>query len=231
EAMRRSQGFVDEKLYDDPEAEAKIWEVRESGLGATAFVPGEPDTYEGWEDSAVPPENLAQYLRDLRQLFNTYGYACALYGHFGQGCVHTRIDWDPHTARGIATWRAFLDEAADLVLEHGGSLSGEHGDGQSRAELLSKMYGRELVDAFREFKAIWDPNGRMNPGKIVDPYPITSNLRLGAHFQQPQLETYFQYPDDHFSFAYAMQRCVGVGMCRKHDGGTMCPSYMATREE
>jgi FAD/FMN-containing dehydrogenase/Fe-S oxidoreductase len=229
--MRKATGYVDEKLYDDPAAEAKIWEVRESGLGATAFVPGEPDTYEGWEDSAVPPENLAGYLRDLRQLFNKYDYACALYGHFGQGCVHTRIDWDPHTAEGIEKFRRFLDEASDLVLRNGGSLSGEHGDGQSRAELLPKMYGEEIVQAFREFKSIWDPAWKMNPGKVVDPYRITENLRLGVDYGPPSVKTHFSYPQDGGSFAHATLRCVGVGKCRRLSGGTMCPSFMATREE
>ncbi|HMC36967.1 MAG TPA: FAD-linked oxidase C-terminal domain-containing protein, partial [Actinomycetota bacterium] len=231
EAMGRSPGFVDEKLYDDPEAEKKIWEVRESGLGATAYVPGEPDTYEGWEDSAVPPENLANYLRDLRSLFNTNGYACALYGHFGQGCVHTRIDWDPHTPEGIRKFRSFLDEASDLVLGYGGSLSGEHGDGQSKAELLPKMYGEEIVQAFREFKSIWDPDWKMNPGKVVRPYPITENLRLGPDYSPAPVETHFSYPDDGGSFAHATVRCVGIGKCRHMAGGTMCPSFMVTREE
>ena len=230
--VRKADGYRDDRLYDDEEAEEKIWEVRESGLGATAYVPGQSDTYEGWEDSAVPPENLPGYLKDLRELFESYGYEnCALYGHFGQGCVHTRIPWDPHTAEGVATWRSFVDEASDLVLKHGGSFSGEHGDGQSRGELLEKMYGRELVDAFRAFKTIWDPDWKMNPGKVVDPYPIVSNLRLGPDYAPPQVETHFAYPEDHGSFAHAAARCVGVGLCRREGGGTMCPSYMVTREE
>ena len=224
-------GLVESKLFDDPQAEARIWEVRESGLGATAFVPGMPDTYEGWEDSAVPPEHLGDYLRGLRRLFQRYGLACSLYGHFGQGCVHTRIDFDLHSAGGIRAFRSFLDEASDLVLSHGGSLSGEHGDGQSRAELLPKMYGPELVHAFREFKAIWDPEGRMNPGKIVDPYPITANLRLGTEYRPPAVRTHFGYPQDSGSFAHATVRCVGIGKCRRTSGGVMCPSFMVTRDE
>jgi FAD/FMN-containing dehydrogenase/Fe-S oxidoreductase len=229
--MRKAPGYKGEKLYDNKESESKIWEVRESGLGATAFVPGDPDTYEGWEDSAVPPENLAAYLRDLRGLFDKYGYACALYGHFGQGCVHTRIDWDPHTAQGVRKWRSFVDEASDLVLSYGGSLSGEHGDGQSRGELLEKMYGKELVQAFREFKSIWDPDWKMNPGKVVDAYPITSNLRLGPHYSPSEVHTHFSYPKDGHSFAHATARCVGVGKCRRLESGTMCPSFMVTHEE
>ncbi len=229
--LRKADGYCAEKLYDDPEAEAKIWEVRESGLGATAYVPDSADTYEGWEDSAVPPEQLPEYLRDLRGLFNRYGYACSLYGHFGQGCVHTRIDWDPHTAEGVRKWRNFLDEASDLVLSHGGSLSGEHGDGQSRAELLEKMYGPEMVELFRRFKAVWDPDNKMNPGKVVDPYPITSNLRLGPRYAPIEVKTHFAYPKDGGTFAHAASRCVGVGKCRRLGGGTMCPSFMVTQEE
>ncbi len=229
--MRKAPGYAGDRLYDDPDAEAKIWEVRESGLAATAFVPGEPDTYEGWEDSAVPPEHLAGYLRELRALFDTYDYACALYGHFGQGCVHTRIDWDPHTPEGIGKFRSFLDEATGLVLSYGGSLSGEHGDGQSRAEFLPKMYGPEIVGAFEEFKAIWDPTGAMNPGKVVEPHRMDQDLKVGPAYRPKPVTVHFAYPEDHGSFAHATTRCVGVGKCRRMDGGVMCPSFMATREE
>ncbi|MDQ4142820.1 MAG: FAD-binding protein [Actinomycetota bacterium] len=219
------------KLYDDRDAERRIWEVREAGLGATALVPGKPPTYEGWEDSAVPPERLGDYLRDFRSLLDKHGYEGALYGHFGQGCVHTRIDFDFTTAEGIGKFRRFIEAAADLVASYGGSLSGEHGDGQSRAELLPKMFGDELVGAFREFKSIWDPQGRMNPRKVVDPYRIDENLRLGTTWRPPQLRTHFQFPDDGGDFAQAALRCVGVGKCRRTEGGTMCPSFMVTREE
>jgi FAD/FMN-containing dehydrogenase/Fe-S oxidoreductase len=219
------------KLYDDPAAEEHLWQVREAGLGATAYIPGKPDTYEGWEDSAVPPERVGDYLRELKKLAGRYGYESALYGHYGQGCIHARWNFDLKSEPGIATFRRFLDEASDLVLSFGGSLSGEHGDGQSRAELLPKMFGEELVDAFREFKSIWDPDWRMNPGKIVDPYRITDNLRLGADYDPPQLDTHFSFPDDHGSFAHAAVRCVGIGKCRGHQDGVMCPSYRVTREE
>ena len=161
--------------------------MREAGLGATAFVPGKPDTYEGWEDSAVPPERVGDYLRALGKLAGKYGYESALYGHYGQGCIHARWNWDLVTRDGIRTFRRFLDEASDLVLSMGGSLSGEHGDGQSRAELLPKMFGDDLVEGFREFKSIWDPDWKMNPGKVVDPYPITENLRLGTGYRPPRV--------------------------------------------
>jgi FAD/FMN-containing dehydrogenase/Fe-S oxidoreductase len=219
------------KLYDDPPVEKKIWEVRESGLGATARVPGQPDTWEGWEDAAVPPEKLGRYLRDFRTLLDRYGFGCALYGHFGQGCVHTRIDFDVRSTPGIATYRSFVEEAADLVVSFGGSLSGEHGDGQSRAELLPRMFGPELVQAFAEFKAIWDPDGMMNPGKVVRPHRIDEDLRYGAAYAPARPRTVFTYPQDDWSFARAAERCVGVGKCRRHEGGVMCPSYMVTLEE
>jgi FAD/FMN-containing dehydrogenase/Fe-S oxidoreductase len=230
---RAGDGPTGTQLYDDSEREAHVWKVREAGLGATAFIPGKPDTYEGWEDSAVPPERLGEYLRSLGELAAKYGYESALYGHYGQGCVHARWNFDLVTAEGIGRFRSFLDEAADLVLSLGGSLSGEHGDGQSRAELLPKMFGEELVGAFREFKSIWDPDWRMNPGKVVDPYRITDNLRLGTDYRPPAVDTHFSYPDDGGSFAHATVRCVGIGNCRRveTEGEVMCPSYLVTREE
>jgi FAD/FMN-containing dehydrogenase/Fe-S oxidoreductase len=232
--LRRSAESM--KRIDEDEHRRHLWDVREAGLGATAFVPGQRDSWPGWEDSAVPPERLGAYLRDLRRLLDEHGYGqTSLYGHFGMGCVHCRIDFELTSADGIARWRAFLDRAADLVVSHGGSLSGEHGDGQARAALLEKMFGPQIVDAFRELKAIWDPDGKMNPGKIVDPYPIDSNLRLGAAYDPVEPETHFEYPDDHGSFAHATLRCVGVGKCRRTSGegahDVMCPSYMVTRDE
>jgi FAD/FMN-containing dehydrogenase/Fe-S oxidoreductase len=231
EKLRHQSQAPSMKLYDEEREEEMIWKVREGGLGSTAWVPGRPDNWEGWEDSAVPPERIGDYLRDFRHLLQRYGYDTSLYGHFGQGCVHCRIAFDLYTAEGIRAWRSFLDEASTLVVKHGGSFSGEHGDGQSRAELLPKMFGEELVHAFGEFKAIWDPEGRMNPGKVVDPYPITENLRLGLEYNPPQPRTHFRYPSDRGSFSRAALRCIGVGVCRRESGGTMCPSYMVTREE
>jgi FAD/FMN-containing dehydrogenase/Fe-S oxidoreductase len=241
DADAKARGLMDElkkadnppsmKLYDDNEQEKQLWEVRESGLGATAFVPGLRDFWPGWEDSAVPPDKVGPYLRDLKKLFAKYNYDCSVYGHFGQGCIHCRIPFDLYTEQGIKDWRAFLDEAADLVVSYGGSLSGEHGDGQGRAELLPKMFGEQIMAAMREFKAIFDPQWKMNPGKVVDANKITSNLRLGTDYHPWEPDTHFQFPDDKGSFARAALRCVGVGKCRREDGGTMCPSYQATREE
>jgi FAD/FMN-containing dehydrogenase/Fe-S oxidoreductase len=230
--LKKSDHPPSMKLYDQPKEERMLWDVRESGLGATAFIPGEHDTWPGWEDSAVPPDKVGNYLRDLKALFQKHGYHDpSVYGHFGQGCIHCRIPFDLRSAEGLAKYRSFMEDATDLVLSYGGSLSGEHGDGQSRAEFLPKMFGEELVEAFREFKSIWDPQWKMNPGKVVSPYRIDQNLRLGTSYAPPQPQTYFHFKEDRFSFARATLRCVGVGKCRREGGGTMCPSYMATREE
>src|SRR5256712_9351180 len=231
DALSKSPGAPSHKLYDDKKQEKMIWAIRESGLGATAFVPGKPRTWEGWEDSAVDPKHLGKYLRDLRKLMEKYEYFGDLYGHFGQACVHTRNNFDLETAEGIRKYRSYIDEAADLCIKYNGSLSGEHGDGQSRAELLPKMFGNELVEAFREFKSIWDPDWKMNPGKVVTPYHPIENLRLGAEFRPWSPKTHFQFPEDEGRLDRAVLRCVGVGKCRRNDGGTMCPSYMATQEE
>src|SRR5262249_20255955 len=150
----RSQRIVDLRVLDDPIDQGHVWQVRESALGATSFVPGQPDAWPGWEDSAVHPARLGDYLRDLRALLEPDGMRASLYGHFGMGCVHNSLPFDFGSHHGVAEFRRFMREAAELVVRHGGSLSGEHGDGQARAELLEIMFGRELVQAFREFKAI-----------------------------------------------------------------------------
>lgn len=231
ESVGRSRNPPSSRIFTKKEEAKRVWEVRESALGATAIIQDERQAWPGWEDSAVAPAQLGSYLRELCALMEKFEYKGAMYGHFGDGCLHLRLNYDLKSAPGIRKFRAFIDEAADVCVRHGGSVSGEHGDGQARAELQPKVFGEDLVRAFDEFKAIWDPEWRMNPGKMARPYRITENLRYGEHFNHPNPATHFQYPDDNHAFNIAMQRCVGIGACRKTDRGTMCPSYMATREE
>jgi Fe-S oxidoreductase/FAD/FMN-containing dehydrogenase len=277
-ALNRSATPPNTRLYSGQQAK-RIWEIREASLGVTSHVPGEPLNWEGWEDAAVAPEKLGGYLRDLRQLMTAFHYKGSLYGHFGHACVHTRLNFDLQSKEGIAKFRKFVEEAADLVVSYGGSLSGEHGDGQARAELLPKMFGPELMQAFRDFKSAWDPDWKMNPGKLIgsgimvqsavlngivipseavlqaergisrsssparEPNStdtaapeisvnkLDENLRLGPDYAPWEPPTNFQFPADHGSLAAATLRCVGVGKCRREEGGVMCPSYRVTHEE
>ncbi|MEO8142702.1 MAG: FAD-linked oxidase C-terminal domain-containing protein, partial [Betaproteobacteria bacterium] len=217
----------------------RIWTIRETGASATALKLKShdgPDPVVGWEDAAVDPMRLGDYLREFQQLVDRYGYRTSLYGHFGDGCIHARINFELRTEEGIAHWRGFLREAAELVVAYGGSMSGEHGDGQARAELLPVMYGPELMAAFREFKRIWDPQGRMNPGKLVDSlgevYRVDENLRQGPAYKPVTLATRMTFlSNEGDGFTRAAERCIGMGKCRSAEGGTMCPSYRATKEE
>ncbi len=230
-SLGRSSSPPAMRLVTGPREQLLAWKVRESGLGVSSHVPNEPPAWEGWEDAAVAPEKLGAYLRDLRKLLDSYGYRGVMYGHFGHACVHLRISFDFETSEGVGKFRKFVEDAADLVISYGGSLSGEHGDGQSRAELLPKMFGPELSQAFREFKALWDPDWKMNPGKVVEPYRIDENLRTHPGLKMWQPQTHFKFPADHGSLSGAASRCVGVGKCRSDEGGVMCPSYRVTREE
>lgn len=229
--LQKEKDAPEMSLFDDPKQEQQLWEIRESGLGATAWVPGEPMSVPGWEDSAVDPKYVGDYLKALKDLFGKYDYHPSVYGHFGQGCIHCRVQFDLFTKEGLEKYVSFTKEAAHLVVKYGGSISGEHGDGQSRGDLLEIMYGKELVQAFREFKMIWDPEWKMNPGKVVDTFGQLGNLRLNNHYDPPHPRTHFAFADDQYDFARATLRCVGVGKCRREEQGTMCPSYMVTHEE
>jgi FAD/FMN-containing dehydrogenase/Fe-S oxidoreductase len=229
--LDRSTSPPNTRLFTDPKQARRIWEVRESSLGVTSHVPGEPPRWEGFEDSAVAPERLGAYLRDLRKLMQAFHYNGSFYGHFGHACVHTRMDYDLESAEGVRKFRQFMEEAADLVIGYGGSLSGEHGDGQARGELLPKMFGPEIMQAFREFKSLWDPDWKMNPGKLIESYRLDENLRQGADYDPWEPDTHFKFPEDYGSLASATLRCVGVGKCRRDEGGVMCPSFRVTRDE
>jgi FAD/FMN-containing dehydrogenase/Fe-S oxidoreductase len=223
------------RIVTDPGEIGRLWAIRETGASATALnlkgTPG-PDPVVGWEDAAVDPLRLGDYLREFQALVDRHGYRTSLYGHFGDGCIHARITFELRTPEGLARWRAFLAQAAELVVKYGGSLSGEHGDGQARAEFLPAMYGPELMQAFREFKRIWDPANRMNPGKLVDAYKVDENLRLGPQYKPVTVRTRLAFrTQTGDGFARAAEQCVGMGKCRSKAGGTMCPSYRATGEE
>ena len=215
----------------DPAAQRVLWKLREEGAGTMTRTPAGAEAWPGWEDAAVPPERLGAYLRDFNALQRDYGLHGVSYGHFGEGCIHVRLDFDLRSVVGRSRFRGFLGKAADLVASHGGSLSGEHGDGQARSELLARMYPAEVLATFSAFKGIWDPGRRLNPGIIVDPLPLDANLRLAASGSALDAQTTLTYPDDEDSFSRAVHRCVGVGKCRSMSSGTMCPSFQATRDE
>ncbi|NVB82121.1 MAG: FAD-binding oxidoreductase [Kofleriaceae bacterium] len=230
DAIRREPDAPSIKLIEDDAEAKRLWEVRKAGLGATAFIPGHRDAWPGWEDSAVPPDQVGPYLRDLRALFDRFGYDPSIYGHLGQGCIHCRVDFELATPEGMAHYERFTDAAADLVVRYGGSISGEHGDGQSRGELLVNQFGPELVEAFHQYKRIWDPDNRMNPGKIVGGLRRRDHVKL-AVYHPPEVETSFHQEIDHGDFRHSAIRCVGIGECRRAEGGTMCPSFRVTHEE
>jgi FAD/FMN-containing dehydrogenase/Fe-S oxidoreductase len=220
-------------VVTDPAAQRALWRIREDASGTATRMPDGSEAWPGWEDCAVPPARLGAYLRDFRALLGEHGLRGAPYGHFGDGCIHVRIDFDLIGADGVRRFRRFSEDVADLVVAYGGSLSGEHGDGQARAELLPKMYGDEIVALFGRFKDLWDPAGGLNPGMLVRPYPLDSNLRFEVLPRDP-VDVEFTYPGDGGDFSAAVRRCVGVAKCRTAaPGGTdvMCPSYRATGEE
>ncbi|MEU4463977.1 FAD-binding and (Fe-S)-binding domain-containing protein [Streptomyces sp. NPDC024017] len=216
------------RVVESPAERRSLWRVREDGAGLAARLVDGGESWPGWEDAAVAPADLAAYLRGFRKLLAAHELTGVLYGHFGAGCVHVRIDFDMATDAGRTVMRRFLSEAAALVVEHGGTLSGEHGDGRARSELLTVMYSHRMIAAFAAFKKTFDPEGLLNPGVIIDPAPLDTDLALR---ELPLVETTFGFPHDEDGFAGAVRRCVGVGRCRSDSGGVMCPSYRATGEE
>ncbi|MGW0497714.1 FAD-binding and (Fe-S)-binding domain-containing protein [Streptomyces sp. NPDC003007] len=228
EALRAQGRLTGGRVVTRPAERRSLWRVREDGAGLAARLVDGGESWPGWEDAAVAPENLAAYLRDFRKLLASHELTGVLYGHFGAGCVHVRIDFDMASDTGRVVMRRFLAEAAALVVEHGGTLSGEHGDGRARSELLEVMYSHRMIAAFAAFKNVFDPDGLLNPGVVVDPAPLDADLALR---ELPLVDTTFGFPHDADGFAGAVRRCVGVGRCRSDAGGVMCPSYRATGEE
>ncbi|MEU9331378.1 FAD-binding and (Fe-S)-binding domain-containing protein [Streptomyces canus] len=228
DALKAQGRMTGGRVVDSAAERRSLWRVREDGAGLAARLVDGRESWPGWEDSAVAPEDLADYLRDFRKLLAAHELTGVMYGHFGAGCVHVRINFDLATDEGRAAARRFLHEAATLVVARGGTLSGEHGDGRARGELLEVMYSHRMIRTFAAFKEVFDPEGLLNPGVIVAPAPLDADLAL--HQIQP-LATEFAFPHDEDGFAGAARRCVGVGRCRSDAGGVMCPSYRATGEE
>ncbi|MFF2846968.1 FAD-binding and (Fe-S)-binding domain-containing protein [Streptomyces sp. NPDC058001] len=243
DAIVRAADVVDSVVVTDPAGQRALWRVREDASGTATRMPDGSEAWPGWEDCAVPPARLGAYLREFRALLSSYGLRGTPYGHFGDGCIHVRIDFDLLSAEGVGRFRAFSGDLADLVVAHGGSLSGEHGDGQARAELLPRMYGAEMVGLFERVKAAWDPDGVLNPGILVRPARLDENLRFAVLPRRP-VDVAFGYPHDGGDFGAAVRRCVGVAKCRTEavvagsgasggsgGSGVMCPSYRVTGEE
>ncbi|WP_329339634.1 FAD-binding oxidoreductase [Streptomyces sp. NBC_01352] len=233
DAIVRAADVVDALVVTDPAGQRALWRIREDASGTATRMPDGSEAWPGWEDCAVPPARLGAYLRDFRGLLGAHGLRGTPYGHFGDGCIHVRIDFDLLTQAGVARFRSFSEELAELVVSHGGSLSGEHGDGQARAELLPRMYGAELVGLFERAKAVWDPDDLLNPGMLVRPAPLDTNLRFSVLPRKP-VDVAFGYPTDGGDFSAAVRRCVGVAKCRTtavSGASVMCPSFRATGEE
>ncbi|MDI3419425.1 FAD-binding and (Fe-S)-binding domain-containing protein [Streptomyces luteolus] len=231
-ALRRDTGAIAVRLVADPAEQAALWRIREDSSGLATRAPDGSEAWPGWEDSAVPVEHLGDYLRDLEALLARHGLQGTPYGHFGEGCVHIRIDFDHSTPEGLRTFRQFMTDAARLVASHGGTLSGEHGDGQARAEFLPLVYSPEAMAAFSDFKDVWDPENRLNPGILVHPRPADERLRIRpGHRPQLPLTTTLALAEDDGDLSRALRRCVGIAKCRTSSGGVMCPSYRATRDE
>lgn len=233
ERILRAADAVDAAVVTEPAGQRALWRIREDASGTATRMPDGSEAWPGWEDCAVPPARLGPYLREFRSLLAGHGLRGTPYGHFGEGCIHVRIDFDLLSGDGVARFRRFSEELAELVVAHGGSLSGEHGDGLARAELLSRMYGDELVALFGQFKDAWDPYGGMNPGVLARPARLDENLRFDVLPKRP-VDVTFGYPDDGGDFSAAVRRCVGVGKCRTArptGGDVMCPSFRATGQE
>lgn len=214
----------------DPAAQQRIWSFREAALGLSTAMKSDGKAISFVEDTAVAPEKLRAYIDRFVRIVERHDTVAGVYAHASVGCLHVRPVVNLKTARGVATFEAIANEVADLVLEFGGALSGEHGDGLVRGAFNERMFGAELYQAFREVKRTFDPDGRFNPGRIVDTPAITSHLRFGAGYETAEPATVFDYAE-HGGYGRAVEMCSGVGLCRKTREGTMCPSYMVTKDE
>lgn len=226
DALLTASGCLEGRVVTDPQITASLWKIRSDGAGL-AGVSLSRAAHAGWEDAAVPPGRLGAYLRDFDALLARHGLEGLPYGHFGEGCVHCRIDFPLMDVGGTRVYRAFIEEAADLAASYGGSMSGEHGDGRARSELLPRMYSAEALALFAAVKRIFDPDNLLNPGVLVDPAPFDADLRAPAVRQSPLFRSHRRFVED-------VHRCTGVGRCVADNtaaGGVMCPSFQATRDE
>lgn len=224
--MTAASGALDARVVSDPAEAAALWRIRSDGAGL-AGVSLEQLAWAGWEDAAVPPADLGAYLRDFEELLESHGLHGLPYGHFGEGCVHCRIDYPLDAADGPEQYRSFVADAAALVARHGGSASGEHGDGRARSALLPAMYSPEAISLFGQVKGILDPDNLLNPGVLVDPRPVEADIRM---FQARNSPLTLSHPQ----FAHDVHQCTGVGKCIAENsphGGVMCPSYQASHNE
>jgi FAD/FMN-containing dehydrogenase/Fe-S oxidoreductase len=225
----RGLGYRYHHAYDLP-GQAKVWSLREAALGLSMAMKDEAKSLSFVEDTAVAPEKLRDYIDEFLQLIHRHGTSAGIYAHASVGCLHVRPVVNLKTEEGVRKFEAIANDVSDLVLKYGGALSGEHGDGYLRSPFMEKMFGPVLYQAFRTIKRTFDPDGIFNPGKIVDSPPLTANLRFGSGYKTPRPATFFDY-SDYGGMAGAVEMCSGLGACRKKLEGTMCPSYMATREE
>ncbi|MBX3028879.1 MAG: FAD-binding oxidoreductase [Chloroflexi bacterium] len=229
--LSRTVADANVRLLDSAAAQATLWRIREDGAGYAARLPDGSPAWPGFEDAAVPPERLGPYLRELHTLLRDHEMGGITYGHFGEGCIHLRVGFGLDRPGGRERFRGFMEAAADLVARHGGSLSGEHGDGRARGALLDRIYSPAMLDAFRRFKAVWDPDGLLNPGIIVEPVPVDADLRWSAP-TRIEVHPAFAYHADHGDARAAVSRCIGVGRCVSRQGHSlMCPSYRASGRE
>ena len=230
ERMRRGGLAYAVKRLTRPEEQERVWAVRKAGLGLMMSVPGDAKPLPFVEDTAVSPDVLPQFVKRFDEIVREHGTTAGYYGHASVGCLHIRPLINLKRQDGVDRMVSIADQISDLVLEFGGSMSGEHGDGLVRGVWSEKMFGSRLYEAFREVKRTFDPKGLMNPGKIVDSPPMTENLRIGPAYSTKEMSTGFAFADTG-GFASAVEMCNGQGACRKVTGGTMCPSYMVTRDE
>lgn len=222
--------MTDAQVLLDPKKQAQVWNVRKAGLGLLMSVRGDAKPIPVIEDVSVPVEHLPEYISTVQKMVERYGTSAAFYAHASSGCLHVRPLINLKTVEGVEAMREMAHEAAELAARFGGYMSGEHGDGLQRSELNEKIFGTEIYEKMREFKAIFDPNGLMNPGKIVDAPPMTENLRFGPKYAPVEIKTRLNF-DREGGFMRAIEMCNGAAVCRKTHSGTMCPSYMATHDE